>query len=228
MLMPGFSVASPSAVLLELFTSQGCYSCPPAEKLFLERYVDKPGIIALELHVDYWDSLVYGGSSWKDPFSSKDYTARQVGYEATTLRNPYTPQVIVQGAYNASGTDRNNIDHAISEVKKLNLDKGWDIEFTRNGSSWQARVVSASGKAEGLVVTYLLRAITEVTGGENKGKLLANSNVVTSLRNSGLVSEGTELELTPGEGEGCAVILQLPAQGTVLGAWPCIQQPVGG
>ena len=76
LLLLGFSACSqaeeapaPPVVLLELFTSQGCYSCPPAEKLVREYYTERAGVVPLEFHVDYWDELVYGSAgSWKDPF----------------------------------------------------------------------------------------------------------------------------------------------------------------
>ncbi|MBE8158933.1 MAG: DUF1223 domain-containing protein, partial [Betaproteobacteria bacterium] len=71
---------APPRALVELYTSQGCSSCPPADKLFSEDISVHPDITALELHVDYWDDLVHGGSVWADPFSNRKYTERQTGY----------------------------------------------------------------------------------------------------------------------------------------------------
>lgn len=210
------------AVLLELFTSQGCYSCPPAEKLLAERYLDEPDLLALEFHVDYWDDLVYFGSSWADPFSSPDYTQRQVDYAESIGRNPFTPQLIVQGSYSASGTDRDRIDYAVEEVRKLNLTAGWDIELHHSEQGWEAQVNSSKGAAEAIVVTYLRQASTAVPSGENEGKTLLNHNIVRSWNNAGAISTGSLISLgEPPADSGCALIVQRPDQGVVLGAWSC-------
>jgi len=92
--------ASNGPVLVELFTSQGCSSCPPAEAL-LKELTQTPGVVAIEWHVDYWDTLVHRGSSWKDPFSNAAYTARQRAYNRA-LRGTsgvYTPQAVIGGQY---------------------------------------------------------------------------------------------------------------------------------
>ena len=214
----------PPMVLLELFTSQGCYSCPPAERLLQERYKDRSDVLALEFHVDYWDKLVYRGSAWPDPFSSPKFTERQFNYTATTTRNPFTPQIIIQGSYGTSGTNYNNIDNAINEVKELNLDKGWDIKFNNTEGKWIATITSkpATDEAEAFVIVYQHHAETRVTAGENVGKLLENNNIVTSFVPQGLVSEGSKFDIgTVAEGESCAVIIQRPPQRVVVGAWSC-------
>ncbi len=209
-------------VLLELFTSQGCYSCPPADQLLAERFVGRDDVVALEMHVDYWDKLVYGGSSWRDPFSSEKFTQRQLRYAATHLRQPFTPQIVIQGSYSASGTDRNRIEHAIGEVKGLDLADGWQLSFAEREGVWTTRINAASGPAEAVAVVYRLAAETDVTGGENKGKVLRNHNVVTRFQPLGLVSGGESFEIGRVEpGEGCAVIIQRHPQGVVVGAWDC-------
>lgn len=210
------------AVLLELFTSQGCYSCPPAERLLAERFVGREDVLALEMHVDYWDDLVYWGSSWEDPYSSPAFTARQVAYARTTGRGPFTPQAVVQGAYSASGANRGAIESAIEEVKALDLARGLSVRFVRDGGTWYAEV---DGAPEGSLVhsvVYKARVVTEVTGGENKGKTLENNNVVTDLTAHHFAGSGERVLIGPvGEGEGCGVVVQRPPQGVVLGAWAC-------
>ena len=212
-------------VVLELFTSQGCYSCPPAEELLAEQFVDRQGILALELHVDYWDSLVYRGSSWKDPFSSADFTQRQRRYAQKYRRNPFTPQMIIQGAFSSSGSNRNKIEYAIEQAQELKFAQGWEIGFTQGvDGAWLAEVASAGESAEAIAVIYTRQQQTEVTGGENKGKLLHNHNVVTQFKPVGLVSSGDVVEIgTVKDGQGCAVILQRANQGAMLGAWTCPQ-----
>jgi len=91
-------VESDTLIVAELFTSQGCSSCPPAEKLF-SKLADQDNVLTLEWHVDYWDDLVHGGSRWKDVYSSDAFTNRQRAYNQTLrgVRNVYTPQAIVNG-----------------------------------------------------------------------------------------------------------------------------------
>ena len=87
------------AVVVELFTSQGCYSCPPAEK-FLGDLSEQKSVIALEFHVDYWDDLVHGGDGkWKDPLSKPAYTQRQRIYNQRIrgTGNVYTPLMVIDG-----------------------------------------------------------------------------------------------------------------------------------
>jgi hypothetical protein len=83
--------AAKNVAVLELFTSQGCSSCPPADRL-LETYISKENVIVLSFHVDYWDRL-----GWKDPFSSNEYTKRQYRYASALNSGVYTPQLVVNG-----------------------------------------------------------------------------------------------------------------------------------
>lgn len=210
------------AVLLELFTSQSCYSCPPAEKLLAEKFIGRDDVIALELHVDYWDDLIYWGSSWKDPYSSNAFTQRQVNYAATTRNNPFTPQAIVQGAYSASGTNRNALETAIERVKELNLSSGWQVSFANDGDTWHAVIDKAAEDAVVHTVIFRSKVRTQVLGGENKGKTLDNHNVVIEFDSHGRPQAGETIAIGKvGEGHGCALIIQRPPQGVVLGAWAC-------
>lgn len=105
---PPANADSAPPVSVELFTSQGCYSCPPAEA-DLGKLAKRSDVVALEWHVDYWDDLVYGGAGkWKDPFSSPEVTARQRDYNDSIRgqRRVYMPQMIVAGVREAVGSDR--------------------------------------------------------------------------------------------------------------------------
>ena len=209
-------------VLVELFTSQSCYSCPDAEKLLAEEYVNNPEVLALELHVDYWNDLVYWGSSWVDPYSSPAYTQRQINYTRTIKRRPFTPQAIIQGAYSATGTNQRKIDFAISEVTKLDLAKDFEVRFEPNDNGWQATILTNSTDVEIIAVTYLKHAVTEIKGGENKDETLENHNIVTSWTNHGLAKNNLVVDLIKdSDAYDCALIVQQPKQGVVLGAWSC-------
>src|ERR1700742_4465880 len=102
--------ADPRAVI-ELFTSQGCSSCPPADKLIGE-FAKDPSIVALSLPIDYWDYL-----GWKDTLADKRFTARQKAYSHMRGdREVYTPQVVVNGKIHAIGSDRDSIERAIADT----------------------------------------------------------------------------------------------------------------
>jgi len=99
-----------AAPVVELFTSQGCYSCPAADEFLADLIEAQPDLVALEYHVDYWDDLVYGAAGqWKDPFSDPAYTLRQRNYNQHRLqgkRGVYTPQMVINGATAQVGSDR--------------------------------------------------------------------------------------------------------------------------
>ena len=117
--LPEWPQADPSAPdirVAELFTSQSCSSCPPAESLFAE-LAERSDLIVLEWHVDYWDSLVHGrAGSWKDPYSNPDWTLRQRRYNRA-LRGQsgaYTPQAVIDGRFETIGSRRETIENQLS------------------------------------------------------------------------------------------------------------------
>ena len=108
-----------SKVLIELFTSQGCSSCPAADKLMGNIIAADTNVIALSFHVDYWDRL-----GWKDVFSNHDYTLRQQQYvKALHAESLYTPQAVVQGTYEMVGSNRTRVLDAINKAKSKHLIK---------------------------------------------------------------------------------------------------------
>jgi hypothetical protein len=127
LLLTSFASAANGPVVVELFTSQGCSSCPPAENLldFLqERYRDR--ILPLAFHVDYWDEL-----GWVDPYASKENTQRQREYRDTLKeKNLYTPQMVVQGRWGFLGSDRHEAEKAIAAAQELAPPA---IELTQTG-----------------------------------------------------------------------------------------------
>lgn len=179
-------------VVVELFTSEGCSSCPPADAL-LARLADHSPlpaahVVALEEHVDYWDD-----QGWRDPFSSHDWTARQNDYaEVLGNGNPYTPQMVVDGTAEFSGgreqQARKSIAEAAARAKtSVTLTLGTPSKPGRETFSAQVgKLVSVKG---GTADVWL--AITEtglhssVTRGENAGHELRHAAVVRSMRKIG-------------------------------------------
>ena len=105
--------ASERPIVVELFTSEGCSSCPPADALLAE-LASRPDVLALSFHVDYWDRL-----GWKDPYSSREATARQNRYATLLdLATVYTPQIVVDGKWQAVGSDRADVEHALDLARR--------------------------------------------------------------------------------------------------------------
>lgn len=207
-------------VVVELFTSQGCAACPPANEYFAE-IAERPGVVALSFHVDYWNYL-----GWPDPYSSKQATYRQKMY-AMNLRQTgvFTPQIVVQGRRGEIGTDRRAVEAAISEARKA---KGTVPVVFEAGPGSQLRVlIGAAQEAKGAEIWLLLldrRISTKIPRGENEGRTLVHHNVVRDWRQIGQHNgERQELALNASceKGEkhrGVAVIVQQPKSGPILGA----------
>jgi len=180
-------------VVVELFTSEGCSSCPPADALLARLSEAQPGgnvqLIALEEHVDYWNDL-----GWTDPFSSRDWTSRQYVYSGILgNRNPYTPQMVVDGTVEFVGSHAQKARQAILEAAgkpkvPVTLEQ-------RNASKTGMRDFSVKvGKLNGTEkheAAEVWLAITEtglhsaVTRGENAGEELRHAAVVRSMRKIG-------------------------------------------
>lgn len=221
--------AGPGApVVVELFTSQGCYSCPPAEK-FLGDLAGQKSVLALEFHVDYWDDLVHGADGkWKDVFSKPQYTARQRGYNERIRGrgNVYTPQMVIDGKLEAVGSRRLAVLSAIRRAETARRDRV-AVDVTLDSGTVQKIRLGGAVKSAGSVwlVRFIESRETRVRSGENKGKALLSHNVVTEMRKIGAWSgRAATIDVkgfTLADGEGCAVLVQDDRQGPVLGAAPC-------
>jgi len=212
--------------VIELFTSQGCYSCPAADKLIHELASKNDSILNLEFHVDYWNKLQYRNSgNWEDPYSKADYTKRQRRYSALGLRGErgvYTPQAVINGVFGHVGSNRRALNRELkAEVSfPLNVHVGTDdrgLQITILGDkAHDARV---------FLVTYLEKTETNVTGGENHDKLMKNYNVVLDMRPIATLSETDQQPLSvsyaAAENKDCAVLVQLAGQGPIIGAARC-------
>lgn len=221
------AAASKPYVLLELFTSQGCYSCPPAEKLVHEKYSKRDDVIALEFHVDYWDDLVYGSAGvWADPFSNADYTRRQQFYnkKIRNTRTVFTPQMIINGIHQSSGANEGVINGFIQkEHEHAQQAAPVDVSFAfepYDDGGWKVKLNGTINGNESLYYAiYQKEATTEIPSGENKGKTLTSSNIVLSL--SAVSASRRAMSIPPiRDGEGCAVWVQ-KSYWKVIHAAPC-------
>ena len=172
--------AEPRAVV-ELFTSQGCSSCPPADQIIGELAKD-PSVIALSLPIDYWDYL-----GWKDTLADSRFTARQKAYSNMRgEREVYTPQVVVNGSKHVIGSDRARIESAIEDTKKADGVMSVPISMALAGKQINISV-AASGKgaavAHGEVwICSISKAVPIAIGrGENRGREITYHNVVRNL-----------------------------------------------
>jgi hypothetical protein len=212
--------------VVELFTSQSCYSCPPAEA-YLGEIARRPNVIALEFHVDYWDELVYGAAGkWKDRFSQPAFTARQRGYNQAIRGKSavYTPQMVIAGEIEAVGSDRAAVEAAVVRAAKGRVPLEVAVTLRNDGAAVTI-AGTTSEPAKVWLVRYILSESTRVSAGENKDKTLKNHNVVTGIREIGAWRGGSATIEIPGialgPNEGCAVIVQSERPGPVLGAGTC-------
>nr|WP_281721758.1 DUF1223 domain-containing protein [Nitrosomonas nitrosa] len=207
-------------IVVELFTSQGCAACPPANE-YLAELAARPGIVALSFHVDYWNYL-----GWADPYSSKKATYRQKMY-AMALRQTgvFTPQIVTQGIRGDVGSDRAAIERALQEHRKAKL--GAAVALEKLGiNRVRVHIGAAPDAKEAEIWLYLMnREIkTKVPRGENQGRTLVHRNVVREWHLIGQhTGEAftTEVSVTGEKGERrelVAVLVQRPKNGAIIGA----------
>lgn len=206
------------AVVVELYTSQGCSSCPPADDL-LAKLARKDDVIALALHVDYWDYI-----GWKDGFADPAFTERQRAYaRAANHRSIYTPQMIIQGQDHVIGFKPMEMADFIQK-HRASMDAA-DLNIARDGD--RIRVVGTANRPFGRRAVVLLamvqpKATVSIRAGENRGRTLEYYNIVTSLTEIGKWDGSGRLDKTvriSGSGSGrVAVLVQEPNAGPILAA----------
>lgn len=219
-----------NAVVAELFTSQGCSSCPPADA-FLGELAHRADVIPIEMHVDYWDdSDTPFGGKWKDPFSSPAWTQRQQAYNRLILgsKRVFTPQMVIDGRLQQIGTRRQAVFSDILQAKTLRK-KAFDISPVLSAKGDVTVTVKGPGlfkaaRVELVRLTHKVR--THVTAGENNGAELVNRNIATEMLSLGTYGGGKEsyhINLDAGKdgADGCVVMLQNPEDLHVLSAALC-------
>jgi hypothetical protein len=214
--------------VIELFTSHGCYSCPPADALLGELINSDRGIIGLEFHVDYWDELTYGhAGKWRDPFSSPGHTERQRKYHAQRLsgqRGVYTPQAVINGRFVMVGTNRNAIESSLNAAVRSR-----GVEISLRSNTDHGFTVTLDGGANQSAAVWLIifdrKRVTHVLAGENHGKTLTNHNIVRKMRHIGdWHGQSTAISIDNiaiADNQGCVILLQSKDQGPILGATLC-------
>ena len=208
--------AETSPVVVELFTSEGCSSCPPAEAL-LGELAERADVIALAYHVDYWDGL-----GWKDRFSLAAATARQKGYyRSLGLSTLYTPQMVVDGATDVVGYDRPAVEAA------LKTRHGGPIPRLTRAADGKVVIelpaLAGAGPAEVTLVGYSPSERTKVARGENAGCILVEAVVVRGIIPVGRWDGGAkrfevDVSVLPDGAAMAAVLVQAPGQGAMVGA----------
>jgi hypothetical protein len=204
----------------ELFTSQGCSSCPPADQ-WLTSIARKPAVVAVSFHVDYWDYI-----GWRDTLASPAFTARQKAYAAAqNERNVYTPEVIVNGLTDAAGGDRAEIEQAIKATKGLDGALTVRIRLSGAGGHFSVEIAEGSGGPAGVFALRVARASTvQILRGENAGQSVTYTNVVRAIDKLGDWIGQTATFDVPGvarDGEGFIVLVQkgtLERPGAILAA----------
>lgn len=175
--------------VIELFTSQGCSSCPKADAAF-QRLAAEPDVIALSFHVDYWNYL-----GWKDTMSTPENTRRQYDYAAGLGRsNVYTPQVIVNGRDHMNGSDLPAIRSQVEDLGQARKGLDVPIAIERDDDCIRISVGSGQGSAHVSVAYYTPEQQVRIEQGENAGKTITYRNVVTSLETIGMW-EGEPIKL---------------------------------
>lgn len=211
--------------VVELFTSQGCNSCPPADELFGE-LAARQDIVALAYHVDYWDYL-----GWRDTLSRKENTERQYDYmRAFRSRSVYTPQAVVNGRAHVNGANRGAVGGTLAALEKAGEGMRVRIKVSRDGDGVMIdagdAVAGSSANAHVVIVFFDPPQTVTIAHGENDGRKLTYWNAVSDIQTAGMwhgKAQRYELPISEiSKKAGCAVLLQSVGKdglpGPILGA----------
>ncbi len=211
-LWQGAAAAEPRPVVIELFTAQGCSSCPPADALVNEIARSRKDLLPLAFHVDYWNRL-----GWTDPFSSPEATERQRVYAMRgTDPTLFTPELVIDGAQAVVGSDPDAIEQALDTA----LDGAVTLASVTVKAAANEVVITVgpgTGHADIVLIGYDRSHVTPVGRGENSGRTLTESNIVRSVQSIGAWS-GAPLSIhqKPPAGQLVAVLLAAP-DGRIVG-----------
>ena len=204
-------LAADRPVVVELYTSQGCSSCPPADGFF-EQLAARDDVLALSLHVDYWDYI-----GWADKFARPAHTKRQKAYaHANGSRTIYTPQMVINGTRYRDVTD-------LIDKHRATQENGIAVQVRREGGQVHLEARSERPRKMPLMVQfarYMPKAKVEIERGENAGRTITYTNIVTDLVKVAEwdTQEPLTLDVDWPEGAPLAVLLQYPDHGTIEAA----------
>lgn len=204
------------SVVVELYTSQGCSSCPPADEI-LAGLADRGDVIALALHVDYWDYI-----GWKDVFGSPQFTERQRAYaRAAGARTIYTPQMIVDGMEHLVGARPAELTALIERYEAMPEQAVLDV--ARNGGTLAISARTVGRLPRGAVVQlvrYKPEETVEIRSGENAGREISYRNIVTEWHSLGTWDGSAPLSMSVpvSDSQPIVVILQEPGPGRIIAA----------
>jgi len=207
LLYPLSPAQAAGSAVIELFTSQGCSSCPPADRL-LGELSQRPEIIAISLPVDYWDYI-----GWKDTLASPHFSARQRAYAASHGEHQvYTPQAIVNGVTEAVGSDRNELEQAIAASKTAQNEMAPTVLLNDLDGSLKIDIHGGDGSpANVMIMRVAHKTMVKIGRGENAGNAVTYTNVVRAIRMLGEWNGQAQSFTVPeikGDGEGYIVLLQ--------------------
>jgi hypothetical protein len=188
---PAENTAARKAIVVELFTSEGCSSCPPADELLSRlrqaRAFQGAEIIPLGFHVDYWNF-----QGWRDRFSSADYSRRQQQYaQKLRLEGPYTPQMVVDGVTQFVGNDAARAQQAIAQAALLPQSAQIDLSFVQEKVLVHVTAPELPSGNDVLLAVTEDNLVNKVSAGENDGRELRHSAVVRELRRLGQLHNGS-------------------------------------
>lgn len=220
------SVGADTKGVIELYTSQGCSSCPPADKLAAE-YAKDPNLLVLTLPVTYWDYL-----GWKDTFAKKEFTNRQYSYAALRGdRSVYTPQVVVNGSEHTVGSRKSAIDKL---VKNDTLPVSVDLKASDNEIAVQLGASNSADEAVVWLVLFQQEGTVAIGRGENRNRTITYTNIVREMRPIGKW-KGEEMtislpktDIMQDKMNGAAILVQTSHQGhpsKILGAASWLDKP---
>lgn len=219
-----------SPVVVEMFVSQACENCPKATEYFA-KLAERPDIVALSWHVDYWDNIVAGRNGrWSDPFADPSYADRQRNYNNNLRGRPivFTPQVVVNGSKSVVGSHFAEVEEAIdtnlmpavAPSIRFQASKGEQIEVALDNLSSDQSV---------FLVSFYKQAETHVKGGANAGLTFKNANIVNEVKALDFLASPKRSVMIdqPMDQMGCAVVVQAPGQGEILNAAYCPSKSAG-